>query len=444
MAIEIDPDRREQLIRRLQVQDQAVAWRGALVGLILALLPPAAPASGQPTSQAGPRWFSAWAAPQNRTEAALSLSDATVRMVVRPTLSSRALRIKLENTLGTSAVTFSGAWVGVPGSGASVIQGTNVRLTFAGDTALTLAPGAGVWSDPVDFRVAAFQRLVVSLDVASAVDASTHSLGLASNHWAPGRRGADPSGDGYAPIPPVATNTSVLAFPVYWVAALDVLSDSAAGTIVPFGDSITDGRCSTTLDGVVRPDLHQRWPDVLAERLAARASGPDGPLWGVANAGIAGNRIIAGGNGPPGLERLERDVLERAGVTHVIFFEGTNDLAGGGAPAKEVIEATRRVIERAKARGLKIYGATIIPRGGPEGTTGWSADREARRQAVNAWIRSEAPFDGVLDFAAVLGGGPPIEGSESIRAEFNCDYTHPNAAGYRAMAEMIDLSWFVR
>ncbi|HSW29105.1 MAG TPA: GDSL-type esterase/lipase family protein [Longimicrobiales bacterium] len=418
--------------------------RGALVGLALALLVPAFPAAAQPTPQAGPRWFSAWAAPQNRTETALSLSDATVRTVVRPTLSGRALRIKLENTLGTSPVTFSGAWVGVPGPGASVVPGTNLRLMFTGDTALTLEPGAGAWSDPVDVRVVAFQRLVVSLDVAAAEDASTHTLGLASNHWAWGRRGADPSGEGFEPIPPVAANTSVLAFPVYWVAALDVLSDSAAGTIVPFGDSITDGRCSTTLAGVVRPDLHQRWPDLLAERLAARASGPDGPLWGLANAGIAGNRIIVGGNGPPGLERLERDVLERAGVTHVIFFEGTNDLAGGGATAEEVIEATQRVIERAKARGLKIYGATIIPRGGPDGTTGWSPDREAHRQAVNAWIRTQAPFDGVLDFAALLGGGPAIEGAESIRPEFNCDYTHPNAAGYRAMAEMIDLSWFVR
>ncbi|NJD19913.1 MAG: hypothetical protein FIA95_11615, partial [Gemmatimonadetes bacterium] len=253
----------------------------ALLAALAVTLPVASgTAVAQSAPPAGPRWFSAWAAPQNRTESALALSGTTVRMLVRPTLSSRALRIKLENTLGRSPVTFSGAWVGVEGGGASVVPGTNARLTFAGDTALTLAPGAGAWSDPVDFRSPAFQRVVVSLDVTSAEDASTHSLGLASNHWARGRRGADPSGAGFEPIPPVATSTSVLAFPVYWVAALDVRSDSARGTIVPFGDSITDGRCSTSLDGVVRPDLDQRWPDVLAERLAARATGPDGPLWG--------------------------------------------------------------------------------------------------------------------------------------------------------------------
>ena len=197
---------------------------------------------------------------------------------------------------GTSPSTFSGAFIGALDSGASLVPGTNTKLTFNGGTSLTLAPGAGAWSDAVRFNVVAFQRLAVSLDVASASDISTHTLGLATNYYAPGGRAAESSGSGFTPVPAKATGTTVDAFPFYWLAAVDVASPSATGTIVAFGDSITDGRCSTTENGVVVPDKYQRWTDVLAARLASR---PANETKAIANEAIAGNRIVSGGNGPP-------------------------------------------------------------------------------------------------------------------------------------------------
>jgi lysophospholipase L1-like esterase len=286
--------------------------------------------------------------------------------------------------------------------------------------------------------VKAFQGLVVSLDVASAFDISTHTLGLTTNYYVPGSRAPVVSATGFTPVPPRAAGTTVDAFPFYWLAAVDVMSASSTGTIVAFGDSITDGRCGTTENGVVVPDRYQRWTDVLAARLGSL---PANEAKAIVNEAIAGNRIVAGGNGPPGLERLDRDVLERAGATHVIFFEGTNDIAGG-AMAAQVIAATQQIIDRIHAKGLSIIGVTIVPRGRPEPMTGWTPDMETQRLAVNAWIRTRANFDAVIDFDALLKGGPVYAGSESIKPEFNCDYTHPNAAGYKAMGEFIDLGLF--
>jgi lysophospholipase L1-like esterase len=356
--------------------------------------------SGRADARGGQQWFTAWAVAHNTRLAMPALSGSTVRMIVRPTIAGSHVRVKLENTLGQAAVVFSGAYIGVVDSGAALVAGSNTPLTFNGRAGLTLAPGEGAYSDPVPFHVVAFQRLAVSLDVVSASDISVHVVGLVTNYMASGARAADSSADGFAPVPEVpALNMGNLPF--YWVASVDVQSPSTTGTIVLLGDSITDGRCSTRDDdGIVQPDLYQRWGDVLAERLAAL---PRNQSKAIANEGIAGNRILSGGNGPPALVRLDRDVLDRAGATHVIFFEGTNDIAGGFTAA-EVIAGMQEIIERVQSVGIKTIGATVIPRGRPAPLTGWTTTQEEHRLAVNDWIRNEANFDGLIDFAALMRG----------------------------------------
>jgi len=405
---------------------------------VLVLLAPAAIAVA-----AGPQWFSAWTAGEAES-VKTSMSGTSVRMIVRPSISGTAVRIRLENTLGKSPVVFAAAYIGQLQTGAAVTPGTNTQLTFNGNAGLTLAAGAGAYSDPVPFAIVPFQRYAVSLDVTTSADITAHYLGLVTNYMATGTHAADPGAAGFTPVPSTETGVAGFDYPFYWLAAVDVQSATATGTIVALGDSITDGACSTRTDngasdGVQLPDLYYRWTDVLATRLAAL---PANQWKAVANEGIAGNTVVnVASEGIPALDRIDNDVLARAGATHVIFLEGTNDIAAG-TDTPTLLAADQQVIDRVHAAGLKIIGATILPRGKTES---WSTAMVEERSAVNDWIRNQANFDGVIDFDALMQGGPvdAANGATTIQTQWSCfDGVHPNTAGYAAMGAFIDLSLF--
>jgi len=230
---------------------------------------------------------------------------------------------------------------------------------------------------------------------------------------------------------------------MYWLKSIDVLSPRSTNAIVAFGDSITDGTCSTL-------DAHDRWEDWLAIRLdlASRGeSSKEGGRRSIVNEGIGGNTITRDKLSPPpdstpGLERLDRDVLSRVGVSDVVLFMGTNDIRRE-ASAAQVIAGMENIIQRVKAKGLRIYGVTIIPRHNvaPSGTnTGWNPAKTAIRNEVNQWIRTAAPFDGVLDFDKVVR--QPANPDLLVPA-FNCgDGIHPSPAGYYLMGKSVDLGLF--
>ena len=407
--------------------------------LLLALAPLAALAGG------GNDWYTAWATSHGSRQTTPAMSNRTVRMQLMPSISGTHVRVKVENTMGEAPVSFSTAYIGLGvGDSADVKPGSNRQLTFDGAAGLTLAPGQGAYSDAIPFKVRAFRKLSLSLHVTAASDISTHVVGLRINHSAPGNVAASESGAGFEALPEIPALNSG-QWPFYWVAALDVKSAHAPGTIVVFGDSITDGRCSTRDEAtlIVQPNLYQRWGDVLAHRLA---KGPKKYRYAVANEGIAGNRILNRGNGPAALERIHRDVLDRSGATHVVLFEGTNDMTGGFTAA-QIQAGTQTLIDKVHAAGMKIIGVTVIPRGRPAPLAGWTSAMEAQRLLVNDWIRNRANFDGVIDFDKLMAHAPIVtqaDGSTApqIPAPWNCDNTHPNAAGYKAMGEYIDLKLF--
>ena len=406
-----------------------VRRRGVLLAVIAAVVGFGAASRGSAQEGEGARWVTAWATSQ-QSIGATQITNATVRMIARVTAGGESVRVRLDHTFGTDPLVIGAAYVGPVMRGAALAPGSNQPLRFGGSPSVTVAPGGTVESDPVAMRVIARQDLAVSLYIPEAnVRPSQHNQANATSYVSDSGSGnvaADESAGVFT-----ATTTST-----FWLNGIDVRTRSATGTVVGFGDSITDGTCTTL-------DAHDRWEDWFATRLYLAA--PDAHL-AVVNEGIGGNTISGEGirpppTSPPGLERLDRDVLSHAGVTHVVLFMGTNDIRRESSAAR-LIARMRDIAERVKSRGMSIIGTTIIPRHNraPTGSnSGWTTAKTRIRREVNDWIRTGGVFDGVLDFDAVVRD--PAD-PDRIAPAFDCDGIHPNPRGYFEMGGAVPLELF--
>jgi lysophospholipase L1-like esterase len=391
--------------------------------------------TGTAAQQQRARWVTAWGTSQQAL-GATGVSNATVRMIARVTIAGEAVRIRLDNAYGASPLSVGKAYVGLRIQGAALATNSNRQVFFNASAQVTVPAGGSVISDPVPLRVMAQQDLAVSLHIPEAgVRPSQHSAAQVTSYLTANGAG-DTAADETA-VPFTVTTTST-----FWVKSVDVLSSLSSGAIVAFGDSITDGTCST-LDG------HDRWEDVLAMRLAFDASsrGSADAHKAVVNEGIGGNTVTREKLQPapdstPGLERLERDVLSHHGVTHVVLFMGTND-ARREASAAQIIAGTEDIVRRVKKAGMKIVGVTMIPRHNrppAENNTGWSAAKTQVRNEVNQWIRTKAPFDAVIDFDKTV---KDPGNADLINPPFNCgDGIHPSPRGYYEMGRSVALHLF--
>ena len=382
-------------------------------------------------AQAGPRWVTAWGTSQQGLAAA-PLTNTTLRLNARVTIAGDAVRIRLDNSYGKSPVRIGRAYVGVRARGPVLVAGSNKAALFNGSETATIPAGGSVRSDAIAMNVLAMQDLAVSLYIPDAdVQVSQHTGAMTTSYAATG--GDHAAVEGGEPFKATLTTMPLLK-------AIDVSSRAAPGAIVAFGDSITDGTCTTL-------DAHDRWQDWMSVRLALNAVKP-GAHKAVVNEGIGGNTLSSQGLQPPpdstpGLERFERDVMSHQGVTDVILFMGTNDIRRG-ASAAQVIDAMTRLAAAVKSRRMKVFAATIIPRHNvpPAGTnTGWDDTKTAIRREVNEWMRTRAKLDGVLDFDAAVRD--PAH-ADLIAAPFNCDGIHPTPRGYYEMGQSVPLELFRR
>ncbi len=354
--------------------------------------------------------------------------NQTVRMIAHTSLGGRRVRIQLSNAYGTAPLVIGAAHIAVRSRDSAIVPATDRALLFNGKQSSTIPPGALMISDPVDLDVPQLSDLAISLYVPGDTGPPTvHNLGLHTTYISnEGDLTAQPM------IPDAATSQSL-----YWLTSIDLLAPANAAALVTFGDSITDGARST-------PDTNHNWPSFFAQRLLANRGTAN---MAVANEGIAGNRVLRDAQGVSALARFDRDVLGQAGVKWVTLLEGINDIRNGtrtGAPANEVLPSAddliaglRQMAERAHTHGIQVIGCTLTPYGGGEY---FSDTAESFRQSVNRWIRSSGVFDAVIDFDAIARD--PSDPTR-IRADFDAgDHLHPNDAGYKAMAEAIDLSLF--
>ncbi|WP_172461915.1 SGNH/GDSL hydrolase family protein [Dyella jiangningensis] len=374
-----------------------------------------------------PHWVGTWSASPDA--AGPVVSGQTIRQVVRISAGGTALRLRLSNLDGNGPLTIGPVHVASHTEGGATAPGTDHAVLFDGKPTTTLAKGEARWSDPVEMPVKPLQALAVSLYVPAngGVPSTIHSAGLATAYLTE-------QGDATASAQFPGTETNGSRF---FLTDVDVAPAAEGATIVAFGDSITDGVGSNA-------DAQQRWPDVLAAQLQAdeRFHGI-----GVANAGIGGNRILHDDFGPSALSRFDRDALDQANVRWIVLLEGINDIGSSGPQSKpddrvsleQITGGMKTLIQRAHARGIRIYGATLTPFRGAS----WpyhSAANEAKRKAVNEWIRHGGAFDAVIDFDKAVRD--PSQTDRMLPAYDSGDHLHPNGAGYKAMAEAIDVGLF--
>jgi lysophospholipase L1-like esterase len=359
------------------------------------------------------------------------VADQTVRHIAHISIAGKKVRVRLSNAYGAEPLLIGAAHIALRSTESSIVAASDRALTFSGNRSVTIPAGALALSDPVELDVPAFADVAVSVYFPGATGPITwHQLGMQTTY-------ISTSGD-YTAAP--AMPVSATATSRYVLADVEVAAANSVGAVVSLGDSITDGYGSTA-------DANHRWPDDLSERLNGN-KGKKGMA--VLNQGINGNRLLHDKLGPNALARFDRDVLAQAGVTHVIVLEGINDIGIPGAlalPAEEVsadeiIGGLEQLIQRAHDKRLMIFGGTLMPFEGTSFPGYYSAAGELKRQAVNAWIRTKADFDAVIDFDQAIRD--PEHPTRMLPAYDSGDHLHPNDAGYQAMADSIDLRLFQR
>jgi len=383
---------------------------------------------------AGQHWVATWSTSNVASDRPATFSNQTIRNIVHTSVGGSAVRLRLSNTFGTRVIRFDAVFVGLRKEGAALVAGSNRPVTFGGSRSISIPEGAEALSDPVALAVESQQDLAISLFTAGETGAATvHGSAFQTNY-------VSDSGN-------FATEENAVAFTKttgswYFLSAVDVLAGpEVKGAVVALGDSITDGSSS-------RSDKNERWTDVLERRLLAGHN-----EIAVLNAGIGGNRVLTSSPcwGANALARLGRDVLSQEGIRAVILFEGTNDIGQPDTPpgnigpclsrtpvtADEIIAGYKQIIARTHARGLKIFGATILPY---QGFAAWTTQGEAKRVAVNQWVRTSGDFDGVIDFdGALRDPANPVR----LAPQYDSgDHLHPGTAGHEAMGNAVDLALF--
>jgi lysophospholipase L1-like esterase len=370
------------------------------------------------------RWVGTWASGPQLTEPGNlppppGLAGNTLRQNVFTTLAGGRLRVLFSNEFGNAPVRFNAVRLANATGQSSIDPNSDRSLFFGGSEGVTIEVGQTRFSDPLDYRVTALSSLAISIHFgATPSDVTGHPGSRTTSYLALGDAASEQSLPG-------ATTTDHW----YFISGIDVEAQASSAAIVTLGDSITDGRGSTT-------NHNDRWPDNLARRLKAN---PATAQLAVLNQGIGGNAVVSGGLGPTAVDRFQRDVLSQRGARWVIVLEGVNDIGGSNDPgvAGRLIEAYQGFIDRAHAAGLLVYGVPILPFGGSNYD---SPVHEAARQAVNRWIRSSGRFDAVLALDAAVAN--PDNPSQLLPAYDTGDGLHLSPAGYQAMAQAIDLALF--
>ena len=412
-------EKRSAMLRRI-----LPGLRGAVGALLIASLLSSCVTTHGTTSDQKKHWVGTWATAPQLVEVGNNppppgLSNNTLRQIVRVSIGGDSLRVRFSNAFSTEPVILHAVHIALSTGGGTIDPGSDRALAFDGKEEIVIAPGATVTSDPLAFP------LTSRADVAITTFYGPSPVALTGH---PGSRTTSYLFAGNA-LSRVDTSGSVRTDHWYTINAIDVLAPVTAACVAILGNSITDGRGSTT-------NMQNRWPDILSESLQKDARTQH---VGVLNLGIGGNCVLAGGLGPTGASRFERDILGQSGVRWAVVFEGVNDIgkvktaAAAAQMATDLIASYKEMVARARAKNIRIYGGTILPFNGNGYFNQYS---EQCRAAVNEWIRGTGNFDACIDMDMVMRD--PRDPTQLLLPAYQNDGLHPDAAGYRLMGSSVD------
>lgn len=359
------------------------------------------------------KWTATWATAIERPFSAsdmpkTSLSNNSLRQIIHVSIGGEKLRLQLSNEMSEQPVEIKSVYIADAGKGEAINVSTATYLTFNGSRSVTIEPGKAVYTDAAAYKLKPLQCLSVTIHYGQTPPkATTHRGSRTTSFLMEGES------------KPKAAFAAVEKFEHWYnIAALEVEAPASTRCIACLGNSITDGRGTTT-------DAQNRWTDVMAEALGGKVA--------VINLGIGGNCVVSGGLSAPASERFSRDILSQQGVTDVIIFQGVNDIGGikddGDRTSRMLTKFYRLFAKKCHEKGIRVYGGTITPF---KNSSYYNSINEQVRQTVNKWIRTSEYYDGYIDFDKAISNP---ENPEALREEWQEDWLHPNAAGYKAMGE---------
>lgn len=370
-----------------------------------------------------PHWVGTWAcAPQTVDKSFMpynnQMSNRSVRQVVKVSIGGNVIRLQLSNELSSEPIEIASVYIAKAGNGSEIYKTSAKYLQFGKKRGVIVPAGKAVFSDALKFKLQPLERVSITINYLKAPKEPTVHMGSRTTSYI--LRGTT---NAYSDF-----TTAFKEDHWFNISAIDVL-DATSSSIAILGNSITDGKGSTT-------NAQDRWPDFLSVALNNGADTNPSKVGktGVLNLGIGNNRILSVGLGEPGKDRFDRDILAQRGLRAVIIFEAINDIGTSTNPeetARKLVEAYQVMIKKARQRGLKVYMGTITPFRGCRSY--FTEEREKARKTVNSWIRTTREIDGFIDFDALMRDP---SSPEQLRREWQIgDWLHPNPSGYKQMGE---------